>query len=254
MNRFHLLSLEDEEDSAPAVPVASVSASTPVVHKKTAEEHKAGKVASASRMDRRSRGPRKGEGEKHQTVGKGSWGKAIDSNTTENVAEQVGEETEAGEAAQPREPKVVYKTVTEYLAEQATAQKRRELPAVRRANEGAEIDAEMEVVHKADQPSTPIKKISAKEQPSTKRMTLQELDKILPKGRDQPRQREERRDNRDREQRPRDGLRSDRKDNRSPRDAHEKGSRPDYKAKQPYSGTKTATVNLSDKSAFPALA
>jgi len=199
MNRFHLLVNEQEEDGGyetmitkPA-PVESVVTSKNVkkvepakaspVKKEVASPAKASSRTSGPN-DRRSRGPRRDEGQKHQTVGKGSWGRPIEEVKTAeepvSPVEAEGETTEVAEAKEEKvEKKVQYKTVQEYLKEQE--EQRRKLQATRatrHANEGIEVDTERVVLEK---------KASRKEQPAVikteekklsldmGRLTLQEL-------------------------------------------------------------------------------
>lgn len=193
MNRFHLLSLEDEETSSLVAPEA---AATPRPSKSTEASMVKDVRKEIGRNDRKSRnGPRKGEGEKHQNVGKGSWGRPTDAvedvnaHAEDHVVEEGASVAEQQQTVEP--PKPAYKTVSQYLAEQEEQQRRlatRSSLNVRRAHEGAEIDSDYEVVRK-EEPVLRVggnahgKKIASsncKDSSSNKRLTLQELDKILP--------------------------------------------------------------------------
>lgn len=198
MNRFHLLSIEDENSSDTTVPtatdlVANNPADSPA---KTPSRHGTNKHGKqeGGKFDRRPKGPRKGEGEKHQTVGKGSWGRPLD-NAVGISADTATDELAGGEAKVPEQEETVkfaYQTVSEYLAAQQSAQQRLvNLCSVsaRCANEGAEVE-DMEVIKKSDDilvignHATSSKKFSAfipsKESSGMKKLTLQDLNKVLP--------------------------------------------------------------------------
>jgi hypothetical protein len=237
MNRFHLLSLEEEETSAPTAPIQTTKDTKETKGAKTNDSTAKKSSKAPARMERRSRGLSKGEGQKHQTVGKGSWGRHTDGALPEEGA-AAADETTDDETAEP--PKPAYKTVKQYLAEQEQNQKRlSQLPQlnVRHANEGIEMD-DMEVVRKeAVAGNTVAKKTASSKQPVKKTLSLQELNKVLPPAERRPREQQESRTERREENRPRQN--DDRRTPQKTRNVPAKAS---------------VKIDLSDKTAFPSLA
>jgi hypothetical protein len=270
MNRFHLLSFEEEETSAPVAPIEHTksTASSGSVAKKSGKEHK-----GPAKMDRHSRSGRKGEGEKHQNVGKGSWGRATDSALPEEER-NVADEAIEGETAEV--PKPAYKTVSQFLAEQEELQKRlssRSQLNVRRANEGVEID-DMEVIRKGEQNLVIGKNPQAKKsaaspkEPVKKTLSLQELNKILPpaerrshenkESRKEPREDKESREGRPRQDRSKqDGNRRPQHADNDRRPRQDKDRRPQQNEERRGNNNgqfKPAKIDFADKNAFPSLA
>ncbi|PJF19454.1 hypothetical protein PSACC_00737 [Paramicrosporidium saccamoebae] len=240
MNRFHLLSLEEEETSAPTAPIQTTKDNKDTnkgAKTQDATVKKGGKAPA--RMERRSRGVSKGEGQKHQTVGKGSWGRHTDGALPEEGA-AVADEATNDETAEP--PKPAYKTVKQYLAEQEQHQKRlSQLPQlnVRHANEGVEME-DMEVVRKeAVAGNAATKKTTNLKEPVKKTLSLQELNKVLPPAERRPREQQESRGERREENDRRPRQNDDRRASQKTRDAPAKAS---------------VKIDLSDKTAFPSLA
>lgn len=261
MNRFHLLALEDEESTTSTSPVAPVLPE-PIDTKKVYNTQREGKNSTPGKMERRPKGPRKGEGEKHQTVGKGSWGRPTDGALPEDeCVEETDSKPLTEEAKTPSPPKPAFKTVSEYLAEQAEQQRRlasRNKIPVRNVTANSELDTELEIVHKSEMKSTLAADtiVSSKKSTGTptitketsmKRMTLQELNKILP---------------RVEQQRPRqDAERPPRRDSNNDRPPRKDGGNhhPRQDNDRRFSITKPPTanltkINLADKTAFPSFA
>lgn len=149
MNRFHLLSLQEEEESviiiAPAEPPKIIGELKPVSLQKSAsagslgrEPHKGVKREEA-RSDRRPRGTRKASGEKHETVGKGSWGRPTEGATLEEAATDAALATDENAIKVLPVAQTVYKTVQQYLKEQEEQKSRLQARSTlkpRRENEG----------------------------------------------------------------------------------------------------------------------
>lgn len=269
MNRFHLLSVEEDEGSAP-IAVPETSNKTPAAPTAPAKKPVARDSKEIGRNDRKSRGVVHRGGEKHSTVGKGSWGRHTDGAAPESTQAAEAVEEEAPEAEQPVAPRPVYKTVEQYLAEQAEQQRRlaalTTTPQGRRANEGADIDSDLQVIRKESEVlqfgSAPVKKPAAAaplKESANKRLTLQELNKVLPPA--EPRKENERPSTRRKDDsRParRDGDAPRRDGDASRRPAGDRASRPQGKdnrfADKKPSFAASAKIDLSDKNAFPSLA
>lgn len=282
MNRFHLLSVDEDESSAP-VSVPEPSNTTPSASATPAKKAVARDKKEIGRNDRKSRGVVHRGGEKHSTVGKGSWGRHADGAAPESNEDTEAVEEAAPEAEQPAAPKPVYKTVEQYLAEQAEQQRRLTVltttPQGRRANDGADIDSDLQVIRKESEVlqfgSAPAKKAAAAAPPkesTNKRLTLQELNKVLPPA-EPRRDREPRKEDERSTTRRKDDSRPARRDGDTPRrdgdaprrerdaprrSAEDRASRPQGKdnrfADKKPSFAASAKIDLSDKNAFPSLA
>lgn len=279
MNRFHLLSLDDENTSTPVAP-APAAAPASAFDAKSSVKKAIRKEAGTGRNDRKSHSAPRKDGEKHRNVGKGSWGRPTDgaipepeeSVAVEEVAGAVDDEAAKPEAPEP--PKPVYKTVNQFLKEQAEQQRRlaaRSTVSVRSVNEGAEIDNDLQVVRKDDQvmifgakktapntlsvPNT----LSAPKASGKSRISLQDLSKILPQA--TPAAPREHTDRRDAERTPRGSSsqshrsREQQDGEKRPRDERRShGDRRPSAPKPVHEGFKAARIDLSDSKAFPSLA
>lgn len=273
MNRFHLLSLDDENTSTPVAP-APAAAPAPAFDAKSSVKKAIRKEAGTGRNDRKSHSAPRKDGEKHRNVGKGSWGRPTDGAipepeepvAVEEVAGAVDDEAAKPEAPEP--PKPVYKTVNQFLKEQAEQQRRlaaRSTVSARSANEGAEIDNDLQVVRKDDQvmifgaKKTAPNTLSAPKASGKSRMTLQDLSQILPQT--APAAPRERTDRRDAERTPRGSSsqshrsREQQDSEKRPRDERRShGDRRPSAPKPVHEGFKAARIDLSDSKAFPSLA
>lgn len=263
MNRFHLLSLAEDGDaevkaSVPS-PVMATSLPTPPEVSPTKQLH-AGKAKpkQESRLDRRPRGPRKDESERHQVAaGKGSESRSLDA----LAAEPEGEPTTVDGEATMTQPRPVYKTVKQFLAEQEEQQRRlhsiKATANPRRPNEGSEGVEDMEVIKKSNDVFTVGATLAKKGTSSSGaqkgsniiRMTLQDLNKAVPATANRRpagagTQRRSSQNERDRRFRPKNGgeasLRHDTRRSLGERRPFQHQARP-------------AEINLKDEAAFPCL-
>lgn len=278
MNRFHLLSMDEEETSSPVAPAPAV----PAPANASASHGEAKKVArkepGSGRNDRKSRSAPRKDGEKHRTVGRGSWGRPTDgalSASTETVEDAAVVEEEEEEEKKKKDekesenvaqapPKPTYKTVNQYLEERAEQQRRlaaRGTVSVRAANEGVDIDNDLQVLRREPEvlivgakkaPSSTAASNAASKEAGKSRLSLQDLNKILPPPASSTPSRE--RSGRDSERSPRGSRPQHRlresQDGDNRRRSEHRASGP----KQARDGVKPARIDLSDSKAFPSLA
>lgn len=191
MNRFHLLSLAEDGDTVSGrSPVVTTFLPTPPEVSPTKQPHASkAKSTQESKPDRRPRGARRDEGEKHQVATeKGPASRSLDAGVIETEGEPKAVEGETTTT----QPRPVYKTVKQFLVEKEEHQRR--LQSInstvnpRQPNEGSEgVDA-MEVIKKSNEIFTVgatvarkgISSNSTQKGNSVIRMTLQELNKAVP--------------------------------------------------------------------------